>query len=166
MVRKNQSLIAKIDAAFDGVVLGSGVSLRESVAIDHHECFESRESARKPDEKHDWRILVNNPVLLRTHGTGGPIFMDPRGFIFYLPAYLTTVLTDVDGEAIDYTDAFDSVMERLVDLSSRGKAKFAMLSDEQRDIVGQTLRYLVSAWELDDHELAIAIDTYWLDSTE
>jgi hypothetical protein len=59
---RRRQLLAHIDLAFAGVRLGDGVSMRESEVIDNHGTAEERTLARAPDEKEDWRRLVETPT--------------------------------------------------------------------------------------------------------
>ena len=110
-------LISRIEAAFEGVTLGNGISLAESVALDQHEAFEDRATARLRDEKTDWQKLVGDSELTREGFTGGPIFMDAEGLRFYLPAYLITAIKDRSESPFADSDRFDHVFAVLVTFS-------------------------------------------------
>ncbi|MEQ1830445.1 MAG: DUF6714 family protein [Pirellula sp.] len=153
------SLLKLIDKAFDGVILGNGVSLHESVAIDIYESAVGREFAREPDEKHDWRRLVVDPELPRTCGVGGPIFMDAAGFTFHLPAYLTLAVLEAD--CPKNIDIFVNLLNRLTDRSEFGVEKFSLLSHQQKSCVAVVLQFLRSKWKWIDQDVAGSIREYW-----
>jgi hypothetical protein len=153
------ALLKLIDEAFDGVVLGNGVSLHESEAIDMYEGAIGRAVAREPDEKHDWRKLVADPELPRTCGVGGPNFMDAAGFAFHLPAYLT--LAVLEAECPKNIDIFVNVLNRLTDMSEYGLGKFSLLSSPQKICVATVLQFLKFKWKWIDQDVASSIREYW-----
>ncbi len=161
------ALIARIESAFAGVTLGGGIGLAESVALDYHEAFEDRATARLRDEKMDWHKLIDDPELTRKGFTGGPIFMDAEGLRFYLPAYLITAIkdpTDLEDpvlRAFAHSDRFDHVYSVLVTSSIHGIERFLMLSTEQRVVVGDAILYIARVFELDYPEMQNAIDSFW-----
>ena len=91
MDEQRQRLLDQIDKAFAGVELGDGVSMHESAVIDDYGTDEQRLAARTPDEKLDWRKLIDGPEMTRLFsiGNGGLCFLDAVGLRFYLPACLT-----------------------------------------------------------------------------
>lgn len=159
MSRQSDTLLKLIADAFDGVVLGDGVSLHESEAIDMYENAIGRSAAREPDEKVDWRKLVVDPELPRTCGVGGPNFMDSAGFAFHLPAYLT--LAVLESECPKNIDIFVNLLNRLTDLSEFGLEKFSLLSQQQRTCVAVVLQFLKTKWKWIDHDIEAAISQYW-----
>ena len=159
MSRQSDTLLKLIADAFDGVVLGDGVSLHESAAIDMYENAIGRSAAREPDEKVDWRKLVVDPELPRTCGVGGPVFMDAAGFTFHLPAYLT--LAVLESEVPKNIDIFVNLLNRLTDLSEFGLEKFSLLSQQQKTCVAVVLQFLKTKWKWIDHDIEAAISQYW-----
>ncbi len=101
MTEHQRRLLRLIEEAFQGVELGDGVSLHESVVIDEYGGPEERRTARASDEKHDWRKLVRDPELIRPavgEVTGGGMpFYDAAGLRFHLPAYLSVAVMDPHG---------------------------------------------------------------------
>lgn len=159
MIYDPDALLRMIDEAFDGVVLGNGVSLHESVAIDNHEGAVGRAIARELDEKHDWRRLIADLEFRRICGVGGPIFMDAAGFAFHLPAYLTVAVLEADRPK--NIDLFVNVLNRLTDLSEFGVEKFSLLSSKQKSCVAIVLKFLESKWRWIDQDIANSIREYW-----
>ena len=159
MSHQPDSLLSLIAEAFDGVVLGDGVSLHESEAIDMYEGAIGRAAAREPDEKLDWKKLVSDPELPRTCGVGGPIFMDAAGFAFHLPAYLT--LAVLEAERPKSIDIFVNLLNRLTDLSEFGQEKFSLLLPHQKACVAIVLQFLKTKWKWIDQDVARANREYW-----
>ena len=80
-----QALLEQITSAFEGTVLGDGISLNMT------EFYDSGGSARKSaeraklDERFDWKSIPDS-VLERHQVTFS--FTDLEGYRFYLPAYM------------------------------------------------------------------------------
>ncbi len=153
-----RSLSVAIDVAFADVVLGSGVSLRETVAIDMYAGTAERARVRGADEQTHWRRVVFDPDLGRLGHVGGPVFLDAEGMRFYLPVYLVLALQDFDSPQAE--PALDSLMRLLSDPSDE---RFSLLDQAQRWCVGRVLDHLRVAHELEDAGLDRAIER-WLAS--
>ena len=159
-VRKRR-LLAHIDRAFVGVELGDGVSLHESHAIDDYGTVEERRAARDPDEKSDWRRLVDHPDLTVYFGIGysGLCFLDAAGVRFHLPACLYRVVRDFEQDVIG--DMYESMYYLLTGLGGYDADRLAALSSDQRACVRECLVYFRDALESNAEELVRAIDGYW-----
>ena len=79
-------VIQQIEAAFAGVRLDDGVSLREADVIDGCGSVEAQTAARLLDETGDWKKIPDED-LASSHW--GFAFFDAKGVVFHLPAYLT-----------------------------------------------------------------------------
>jgi hypothetical protein len=158
--RKRQ-LLAQIDRAFAEVELGDGVSLHESQVIDNYGTAEERRIAREPDEKADWRRLVDHPDLTVyfSVGFGGLSFLDAVGVRFHLPACLYRAVRDFGEDGIG--DMLESLYYLLTALDDYNLGRLAILNDEQRASVRDCLVYFREVSESDDEELARAIDGNW-----
>lgn len=159
MSDRRRELLRQIEEAFAGVELGDGVSLHETIVIDDYGTAEERSEARRHDEKHDWRKLIDDPELLAVHGIGGPNFFDDRGFRFHLPAYLSVAVVDLYREDADVI--LGSVMFNLSVPCERTREMLAILNGAQRRCVYDVLVFLWTEYEFDDPELECAIDDYW-----
>ena len=91
----HRQLMAGIYEAFDGVVLGAGISLHETVVLDqfgqNQHYMPLREQARSLDELNDWTKLVGKKILRRIAPfalTG----LDGPGLRYYTPPCLVTIL--------------------------------------------------------------------------
>jgi hypothetical protein len=82
------ALIADIQRAFRGVERGKGVSLHETEVIDAYGSEDERRKARAKDTDHNWQE-VQDRWIEEFGGVGGLSFLDPEGFRYYLPAYMT-----------------------------------------------------------------------------
>ncbi len=157
MTERQRSLLLLIEEAFRGVELGDGVSLHETVVIDDYGGPEDRQAARAPDEKHDWRKLIDDPELVRTTGVGGLSFYDAAGLRFHLPAYLSLAMKGADREEV--ANVLDDLLFHLTRFSEYNLRRFSVLDDAQRRCVGEVLRYLCA--ETMDSEADQAVPSYW-----
>ena len=157
MDERPQRLLDQIDAAFEGVELGDGVSLHETQVIDDYGTDEQRLAARTPDEKLDWHKLIDDPEMTRLFRIGGLCFIDSEGLRFYLPACLSRGVRDPVGRG-----GFETGVEfQLTDLSAHSLERLAVLSDAQRLCVRDVLIYFRDSRDWDDPELDQAIAGYW-----
>ena len=150
MNQRQQRLLASIEQAFDGVELGDGVSLHETHVIDDYGSAEERQVAREPDEKHDWRRLVNDPALLRFGGVGGLTFYDAVGLRFHLPAYLSLAVIDFERDDADLV--LESLMFDLTHLSEYNMTRSAIPNGSQRRCGREVLVFLRYEHELESEE--------------
>lgn len=161
MEDRQRQMLAHIDRAFASVELGDGVSLHESHVIDDYGTAEERRAAREPDEKADWRRLVDHPDLTVYFGIGysGLCFLDAAGARFHLPACLYRAVRDIEQDGIG--NMFESLYYLLTRLGEYNVGRLAILSDDQRACVRECLGYFRETLESDDEELVRAIDGYW-----
>jgi hypothetical protein len=80
-----ESLIQEIERAFNGIDLGGGIGIHQAMALD--DCVGSRalEKAKRKDDWTDWRDI---PDELMEFGEAALCFMDAKGLLFALPAYM------------------------------------------------------------------------------
>jgi hypothetical protein len=152
------ALLEEIDVAFQGVVLGRGVSLHETLAIDNYYGEEERLRVRAADERCDWHRLLLDPDLGALGRNGGPAFLDAEGMRFHLPALLILALRDFDAE--EAAPALESMMYAL---TAPADDRLSLLTPTQRRCVGRVLVYIRSAYDLESEELDLAIER-WLTS--
>lgn len=84
-----QQIIDDIHDAFDPVRLEDGVSWHEADVIDDYGSAESRRYARELDNYEHWKDMPPEDL---DDGSSSPSFLDAKGFRFYLPAYMTSIL--------------------------------------------------------------------------
>jgi len=152
-------LLQTIEEAFQGIELGDGVSLRETLVLDDYGSAEDRQAARALDERHDWRRVIADPELVRLAFIGGLSFYDATGLRFHLPAYLSLAVIDFDRP--DAGNVFESLMFQLTVMNGYQLQRFAILDAAQRGCVREVLIFLREEYELEDRELDAAIDGYW-----
>jgi len=81
-----EQLIVQIRDAFDGVVLGDGISFNMTEYYDSGGCGEEYRIAAAHDERVDWRAIPGSTLEQFTVTFS---FTDLEGFRFYIPAYMT-----------------------------------------------------------------------------
>lgn len=155
-------LLQRIDEAFEGVVLGQGVSLNETVVIDMYGHGEA-ELAMKKDERHDWKRLLDRPEFKTIHGIGGPSFFDAEGFRFHLPAYMVLCIQKPEEEA-----AYN-ILFQLTHLSDYQLGRCALLSPKQKRCVAAFLQYIRHnggrQFEYEHSKIDAALANYWKKET-
>ena len=158
---RQRQLLTRIDRAFAGVTLGDGVSLHEADVIDNYGTAEERRTAREPDEKIDWRRLIDHPNLTVRFGVGysGLCFLDAAGVRFHLPACLSRAVRDFEQDGIG--DMLESMFYLLTKPDEYNRGRLAVLNDEQRSCVRECLVFFREGLDWDDEELVQAIDGYW-----
>lgn len=161
MNERQRQLLICIEWAFAGVTLGNGVSLHESHVIDNYGTAEARRAAREPDEKTDWRLLVDHPDLTVYFGIGysGLCFLDAESVRFHLPACLYRAVRDLEQDGTG--DMYESMYYLLTDLNEYNRDRLAILTSEQRDCVRDCLVFFREEVESDAEELVLAIDGFW-----
>jgi hypothetical protein len=154
-----ERLLNLIEQAFDGVVLGDGVSLHETIVLDHYGELWERQAARAPDEKTDWRNLVHDPELLNVTGVGGMCFFDAPGLRFHLPAYLCMAVNKLGLDV----DSF--VLETLLFILTNGSAytleNLSILNHAQRAAIREVLVFWREKWPSEKPEIDRAIEKIW-----
>lgn len=83
-----KSLIAGIEAAFEGVSREGGISWSEAEALDAYAPPAEQAAARAKDGERRWQDLVDDPTWPSYDNPASWSFLDPIGFRYYLPAAL------------------------------------------------------------------------------
>lgn len=84
-------VIAEISTAFAETRLGDGIGLFQANGLDDYASDEELRQLRARDEKTDWSRIAYAD-LERCYAA--PSFLDARGFVFHLPAFLIAELND------------------------------------------------------------------------
>lgn len=109
--QKKTVLIEEITAAFDGVSCEDGVTLHEATVIDDYGSFEERAEARKQDPEDKWQDVPEEDIRFTDAVLS---FLDPKGFHYYIPAYIIWYLRNIDNQDPNYwANTFDSVIFHL-----------------------------------------------------
>ena len=84
----------EIRSAFEDTELGDGTGLWEAQGMDDYATQDELLDLRKRDEKKHWQ---NIPIEQLNRCYVAPAFMNARGFVFHLPAFLIAELNDKHG---------------------------------------------------------------------
>lgn len=133
---RRQRLLGLIEQAFQGVNLGNGVSLHQTIVLDEYGSQAEQDAARSTDEQHDWRKLIDDPEFARINYYGGFSFYDAAGMRFHLPAYLSVVVKDPNCETRW------NLQSHLADLDVVDDNRFSLLDADQKRCVWEVLIFL------------------------
>ena len=86
---ERQRLISQIEAAFDGVALGRGLSLHQGRAIDNYEPAAAVAEARHADTELRWQDISDEKLEMLSDALS---FLDAEGFRFYMPRFMVYAL--------------------------------------------------------------------------
>lgn len=155
------NLIEKITIVFDGVQREDGVSLHETYVIDSYGNEEERAKARAIDNESRWQDVSDE--WLESFPDAFP-FYDPKGYRYYLPAYLILFLKNF----INYKSLTLEFMMYSLQLSSDKSynhyylSRFKLLNQEQSKTICQFLRLIVKYGnEYDNKNAEKALKNYW-----
>lgn len=94
---RRQKLVVDIQAAFRDVELEDGITLRQAAVLDGDGDEAAQAEARQQDEGIHWSQISSQSL----RELDCPLsFLDPKGFRFYLPAYLIAALKEKHPRAV------------------------------------------------------------------
>jgi hypothetical protein len=148
----------KIRAAFRGVVLGGGVSLRRAQIAD---CYgddvqdDSFEHLPPEEPKDDWtRVRVGND------NSDCIAHLDAEGLRYYLPALMLSLLADYDAGSMRVIGTMSALDPR----GAYGDRRLELLNDEQRHAIAcflKALPELVTLSHRDAKVVSRSLSAYW-----
>lgn len=103
--QQKATLIAEITTAFNGVSREDGITLHEAQALDDYAGPEERAIARALDTESRWQDVPTEDI---TQGYNVLCFLDPKGFRYYIPAFLIWYLTSEED-----SNTYNSIVSRL-----------------------------------------------------
>lgn len=130
------SLIGEIETAFDGLGRGEGVTLHEADVIDSYGSDEELSRARRIDAEAPWQDVPH--ADLEKHSSIWS-FLDPCGFVYYLPAGMIWSL--VHGESSDSATP-DTLLGTLAYVDRQSWCEQLLSLDQLR----ATARFVVFMW--------------------
>ena len=92
-------LIAEIIAVFDGVSREDGTTLHEAMCIDDRESDDECIAARRFDTEQRWQDVPDNAI---NYCCSALSFMCPKGFRYYIPAFLRFGLKRLDNDLLKH----------------------------------------------------------------
>lgn len=166
---KIAAVIAEITAAFDGVSREDGITLHEAQAIDDYGSDAERAAAHTLDTETRWQDIPDEDIQC---GYVVLSYLDPKGFRYYIPAYMVWVLRNLENNECESMTP-DSVESSFVGYKSREqKARFALFTRQQSKAIAHFLKcwanhteqfYVEHGMEYDreDNALNQALGYYW-----
>jgi hypothetical protein len=131
------NLIADINEAFTFVSIDNGVTLSEADAIDDHYGPKKRAKARAKDTYKHWNE-INLPA--KDPGDSALSFVDPIGFRFHLPAYMSYIIRQqLHDLQFQFHAVYYDLTLRLEIGSEYGKLQTSLLQHEERRCVAKFL---------------------------
>lgn len=130
-------LIEKITAAFDGVSREDGISLHAARALDDwHSLEEATKIGQEMDLDTQWQD-VPDEWLMEFHDIFS--FLDPKGFRYYIPAYMIWSLKEP--KASD-SNSLTSLIWALESKLGHHKAHFKILNQEQLQVISDFIEFV------------------------
>ncbi len=142
--QRKLALIEEITAAFDGVSREDGVTLHEATVIDDYGSLEERAKAHKKDKESRWQDVPEDDIRFTDAVLS---FLDPKGFHYYLPAYVVWYLRNMDSEEPGYwSNTFDSVIFHLTVPNDSARddyylSRFRLLTSPQSKAIARFLEF-------------------------
>ena len=148
----------EIRAAFAGVELGGGISLRQAQVIDRYgEGVSDREfeALPKAEVTNDW-----SRVPFEELERDCVAHLDAEGLRYYLPALMLSVLNHYDAGSMRVIGTISSLDAR----DSYNQQRFALLSEPQRRAIASFLSALpdlLDLWVEHSKVVSRSLEAYW-----
>lgn len=160
-VSKRNAIETQIKQAFAGVTLGSGISIRQSVAIDGYgESHTAQEFAALPlsEITTDWLSvpLSELETICTSH-------LDAEGFRYYIPALILSLHQDHDYTSLRVIGTISALCPSIEYMDSHLR-HYALLNSEQRSAIANWLaiaEHLIPLATEDRAMIQAAIEDYW-----
>ncbi len=151
-----------ISEAFSSVTRSGGVSLHEADVIDDYGSDEDRTEARKLDRDRTWQDVPSADIERFSWVLS---FMDPIGFRYYLPAYMTWALKNYrnsNSASIDHA-IYSLTPSDKVDIAEWQEERFNAFSASQAQAIKSFLHYMAknSDGMADGDAASEALSNYW-----
>ena len=153
------TIIAQIRAAFEGVTLGKGISLKQAQVIDQYgEGVTDTEFDALPRSE----ITDSWPdVPLSELERDCIAHLDDEGLRYYLPALMLSLLSNYDRRSMRVIGTLAALYPKSIDVGARS---YAFLTDDQHRAVAcfmSALPRLVNLGSEDSKRLTRALRNYW-----
>jgi hypothetical protein len=157
----HEQIIKEIHQAFAHVSRGNGVTLHEAEVIDDYGSPGERKSARALDLDERWQDVPDH-LIEDHHDT--LCFVDPKGFCYYLPAYMVWALRNY--KTSDSLSSDHPIYSLMLDGDSSMREwhlnRFKRFDNQQAKAICRFLRFMSKD---EDHADAVAarkaLDQYW-----
>jgi hypothetical protein len=139
-----QEVISAIHSAFKDVTREDAITTHEAEAMD---AYSDRKSARLLDTDKRWRDVPDSAI---EECQDVFCYLDPKGFRYYIPAYMIWSLQNYES---------NSAMSTIYALSASNRDRFGLLDPAQREAICAFLEYVAESY--DDDSARMALDRYW-----
>jgi Family of unknown function (DUF6714) len=156
-----ESIIDEIRQAFGRVSREDGVTLHEAVVIDNFGSEEERIAARALDPDLCWQDVPDH--LIEDHHEA-LCFVDPKGFCYYLPAYMVWALRHFEtSESVSVDHAIYSLtLSGDQQLRAWHLERFRVFGAHQAKAICRFLRFMAAQENFVDAQQALAaLERYW-----
>jgi hypothetical protein len=156
-----EKIIDEIRQAFGHVSREDGVTLHEAKVIDDYGSDEERVAARLLDTDRSWQDV---PDHLVEESQETLCFVDPPGFCYYLPAYMTWALRNYETSESFSVDHATYSLTISEDTPQRAwhLERFGLFDVEQRKAICRFLRFMAEQQDFADAVQARkALEGYW-----
>jgi hypothetical protein len=156
-------ITACIHKAFAGVVLGDGVSLRQSIVIDSYRegyTVEEYHQIKLSEVVNDWMQIPKNELLEAEYTA----HLDAAGFRYYIPALMLILVEKYDNCSMRDISTLQSLYPKPSKSWTHYMDKYSILSYDQKQAIAKFLIALPDLVALDSEDKASverAIRNYW-----
>jgi hypothetical protein len=167
--RPAEKIEAEISRSFAGVTRDGGTTLHEAEVIDAYGSEAERAAARELDKDRRWQDVPDH--LIETH-SDTLCFVDPKGFRYYLPAYMVWALRHFqtsDSFSVNHViysltirEGFYTKKKLNDEMREWNLERFRLFTDDQARAICCFLRFMA---DQEDHvdvcQALQALDGYW-----
>jgi hypothetical protein len=156
-------ITACIHKAFAGVVLGDGVSLRQSIVVDNYgEGYTDAEfdQIKLIEVVDDWTQIPRDELM----ETENIAHFDAGGFRYYIPALMLALIERHDSGSLRVIGTLGSLYPKQDHTWTHYMDKYSLLSYDQKQAIAKYLIALPDLISLDTEDKTIverAIRNYW-----
>jgi hypothetical protein len=156
-------ITACIHKAFAGVVLGDGVSLRQSIVIDNYgEGYTDKEfeEIKLSEVVNDWTQIPKDELM----EAECIAHFDAGGFRYYIPALMLSLIEKFDNSSMRVIGTIMSLSPKPDRMWTYCMVQYSLLSYDQKQAIAKFLIALPDLVTLDAEDKAMverAIRNYW-----
>jgi hypothetical protein len=151
---ERSAVIAEISTAFQRVRLDDGITLHQARALDNWEPDEAAAAMRMKDTESHWSEVPDEKLRCFNNVLN---FLDGKGWVFYIPAFMIWVLRHLDDTTGEHRDLGWSTVYSITNGGTRSR----LLNADQAQSVCRFLQYLARHFKDWQSEAQKALDLCW-----